>query len=85
MKFYCTNLLLHKLCKKHTAGWGKRKDLKFYEENWTTEVAFGGKNYKRARPSVGKSNSLNSVALTQKRKTTTQAFTLSKYTEWKTW
>jgi len=39
----------------------EKKGFEIDEENWTTEVAFGGK-YKRARPSVGKSNSF-SVAL----------------------
>ena len=53
----------------------EKKGFEIDEENWTTEVAFGGK-YKRARPSVGKSNSF-SVALIKERKTTTQAFTLS--------
>ena len=39
----------------------EKKGFEIDEENWTTEVAFGGK-YRRARPSVGKSNSF-SVAL----------------------
>ena len=36
----------------------EKKGFEIDEENWTTEVAFGGK-YKRARPSVGKSNSFS--------------------------
>ena len=39
----------------------EKKGFEIDEENWTTEVAFGGK-YRRARPSVGKSNSF-SVAI----------------------
>jgi hypothetical protein len=41
----------------------EKKGFEIDEENWTTEVAFCGK-YRRARPSVGKSNSF-SVALTK--------------------
>jgi hypothetical protein len=36
----------------------EKKGFEIDEENWTTEVAFGGK-YRRARPSVGKSNSFS--------------------------
>ena len=36
----------------------EKKGFEIDEENWTTEVAFGGK-YKRSRPSVGKSNSFS--------------------------
>tara|TARA_B100002019_G_scaffold266953_1_gene257665 strand:- start:100 stop:432 length:333 start_codon:yes stop_codon:yes gene_type:complete len=36
----------------------EKKGFEIDEENWTTEVAFGGK-YTRARPSIGKSNSFS--------------------------
>jgi len=36
----------------------EKKGFEIDEENWTTQVAFGGK-YTRARPSIGKSNSFS--------------------------
>ena len=36
----------------------EKKGFEIDEENWTTEVAFGGK-YTRARPGIGKSNSFS--------------------------
>ena len=56
-----TNLLLRLAQEARKVA--EKKGFEIDEENWTTEVAFGGK-YKRARPSVGKSNSF-SVALTK--------------------
>lgn len=44
----------------------EQKGFVVNEENWTTEVAFGGK-YTRARPSVGVSHSF-SVQLTKNEK-----------------
>ena len=58
----------------------EKKGFEIDEENWTTEVAFGGK-YKRARPSVGKSNSF-SVALIKNGKPQRKHLHFQ-YTEWK--
>ena len=58
----------------------EKKGFEIDEENWTTEVAFGGK-YKRARPSVGKSNSF-SVALTKTENHNASIYTF-RYTGWK--
>ena len=55
--------LYHKSFAQEARKVAEKKGFEIDEENWTTEVAFGGK-YKRARPSVGKSNSF-SVALTK--------------------